>query len=121
MLRIAPFKSDAEYVVPLEVDGEIGSQDFANVVSAIEKRLEQHDRLRLYIELKSLGGMPASTVFNELRGAIKHWDRFDKLAVVTDTEGVRTATTVLDKLAPKMECKTYRVDEREAAQKWVVD
>ena len=119
MLRIAPFKSDAEHVVPLEVDGDIGAQDFSNIVSTIEKRLEQHDTLRLYVEIKSLGGMSASTVFSELKDSIKHWDRFDKLAVVTDVEGVRTATTVIDKLAPKLECKTYRFDERESARQWV--
>ncbi|HET7313871.1 STAS/SEC14 domain-containing protein [Salinisphaera sp.] len=120
MLRIAPFKSDSEHAVPLEVDGEIGAQDFANVVSTVEKRLEQHAALRLYIEIKSLGGMSASTVFGELKNSIKHWNRFDKLAVVTDVEGVRTATKVIDKLTPKMECKTYRFDDREAARQWVI-
>ncbi|WP_423823523.1 STAS/SEC14 domain-containing protein [Salinisphaera sp. SPP-AMP-43] len=120
MLRIAPFPSDADHVVPLEIDGEVGSQDFANVLSDIEQRLQQHDTLRLYIEIKSMGGMSASTVFSELKDAIKHWDRFDKLAVVTDVEGVRTATTVLDKLAPKMDCETYRFDGRESARQWVI-
>lgn len=121
MLRIAPFPSNTDHVVPLEIDGEIGSQDLSNVVSEIEKRLEAHDRLRLYIELKSLGSASVSTVFNELKDTVKHWDRFDKLATVTDVEGVRTATTVLDKLAPSMECRTYRFDERDAAQLWVID
>ncbi|MGN8157601.1 STAS/SEC14 domain-containing protein [Salinisphaera sp. RV14] len=120
MLRIAPFKSDAEHVVPLEVDGEIGAQDFSNVVATIEKRLAQHDRLRLYIEIHSLGSMAASSVFSELKDAIRHWDRFDKLAVVTDVEGVRTATAVIDKLAPRLECKTYRFDERETARQWAI-
>ena len=105
MLRIAPFKSDAEHVIPMELEGEVTSQDFANVLSVVEQRLEDHDTLRLYIEIHSLGGMSASALFNELKDAIKRWDRFDKLAVVTDVEGVRTATTVMDKLAPRMECR----------------
>ena len=119
MLRIAPFEPDVDHVVPLEIDGEINSRDFANVLSDLEKRLATHDTLRLYIEIRSLGGMGASTVFNELKDAIKHWDRFDRLAVVTDVEGVRTATTVIDKLAPKMECQTFRFDARDTAQAWV--
>lgn len=120
MLRIAPFKSDAEHVIPMELEGEVTSQDFTNVLSVIEQRLEDHDTLRLYIEIHSLGGMSASTVFNELKDAIKRWDRFDKLAVVTDVEGVRTATTVMDKLAPRMECETFRVNAREEARQWVL-
>ncbi|RJS94766.1 STAS/SEC14 domain-containing protein [Salinisphaera sp. Q1T1-3] len=120
MLRLAPFKSDADHVVALEIDGAIGAQDFTNIVSTINDRLEQHDSLRLYIELKSLGGMAVTDTFDQIRDAIGHWNRFDKLAVVTDIDGVRTATSVLDKLAPKMACQTYRFDARESAQQWVI-
>lgn len=119
MLRIAPFKPDVDYVVPLEIEGEIASQELANVLSEIEKRLAVYDKLRLYIEIKSLGAMSASTMFNELKDAIKHWGRFDRLAVVTDVEGVRTATSMIDKLSPAMECETFRFDARDSAQAWI--
>ena len=55
----------------------------------------------------------------ELKDAIKHWERFDKLAVVSDVEGIRTATTVIDKLSPNTECETFRAADRDSAQAWV--
>ena len=119
MLRIAPFKPDVDYVVPIEIDGEINSRDFSNVLAKMEEQLAKHDKLRLYVEIKSLGGMSASTAFNELKDAIKHWERFDKLAVVSDVEGIRTATTVIDKLSPNTECETFRSADRDSAQAWV--
>lgn len=120
MLRIAPFRDDAKHVVPLEVDGRIGFQDFANVVSTIEQRLQRHDRLRLHLEIYSLGGISAETLFTEFTDAIRHWNRFDKLAIVTDIGGVERVASVVDALAPGIACKAFTFAQRESARQWAI-
>ena len=120
MLRIAPFPVDAGHVLPIEIDGAVGKQDFANIVAELENRLAEHDKLSLYVEIHSLGGVSPQALFNDLKAAIKHWDRFDKQAVVTDVSGVAKAADWSDKIMPKTTIRGFSMAERESARQWII-
>ncbi|MES1925354.1 STAS/SEC14 domain-containing protein [Salinisphaera sp. T31B1] len=120
MLQTIDFPADHDAVVALELDGEIGDRDFEQVLAAVEARLRQCDTLRLYVEVRSLGKVSPQTVVKDLRAAVKHWNRFDKLALVTDISAIRTAIGTASRFMPGIELEAFDFHHRESARQWII-
>jgi hypothetical protein len=120
MLKPIPFRSDADHVIALELDGKVEKTDIENVLAAVEEKLGRHDKLRIYIEIKSLGGVAPRALLDDLKAALKHWDRFEKEAIVTDISAITTVVPWLDKVFPVTELKVFEPSGRESAHQWVI-
>lgn len=116
MLRIAPFPADANHVVPLEIHGKLSAQDAENVVAKVEERAASYDTLRLYVEIHSLGTVSPQPVLSGLKDAVKHWRRFEKVAIVTDNDNLRKAVDFTDKVAPGTKIRSAAMEDREATR-----
>ena len=119
MIRILPFDDDR--VVALHVDGKTTAEDLPPVLSTIEKKLAVHDRLRIYLELHDFGGLSADALLGDLKAALKHWNRFEREAIVTDTAWAQKVASAAGRLVPGLDIRSFAFNERDAARSWIRD
>lgn len=89
MIELVPGQPDG--VIELTASGTVTGADYENVVyPAVEAALEKTDRIRLLFHLGTdfegydLGGM-----WDDTKLGLRHWDGFERVAVVTDTGWMR--------------------------------
>ena len=109
-------------VIGFRVDGKIDDDSFKKAMESINAALGHAQKLSVYAEVKSLGGMSIETFFENLKFKFQilgELDRFDKEAVVTDKRWLETVTKVVDKLFPSIEVRCYPFDDRDKALAWI--
>lgn len=117
MITLLPTASDD--LIALQIDGRIDDNAYEAVIEAIEERLDRHETLRVYVEVEDLGRISIETVLKDIRFGLKHWDRFSKMAIVTDTRWLKTITDPVDSLFPPIDLRAFPLEEREAARTWL--
>lgn len=109
----------ADRVVGVRINGRIDTDSFDAMLDVINDRLSRHDRIRLYVELESLGGMSFEALFKDFRFALGTWRRFDREAVVTDRAWVQKILPIMDRLFPTIQIKVFDGDDRRLARQWI--
>ena len=117
MIEILDF--DSEKVVGIVMKGKIGADDIGLVSELVEKKLETNDKLGVYVEVESFGGISIEAFCKDMKLGIKSFGKFDKKAVVTDKSWMKGLGEVSDKLFSSIEIRCFPFDQKEDAIKWV--
>ena len=117
MLELIPLEADN--VVGFRIEGKIAADEFDEVVAVIEERLERHDKLRIYAEVPSFGGMSARAFIKDMNFGLRNWRHFEKEAVVTEKAWLRRMAQLGGRLAPGIEIRVFSADEKDEARAWV--
>lgn len=82
--------------------GEVTAEDYENVlIPELEARLGRHDRLRfLYVLGEEFEGFSAKAVWDDTRVGMRHLTRFDRIAVVSDTNWIRRTMQAVGFVVP---------------------
>jgi hypothetical protein len=107
-------------VVGLEAVGHVSADDYSNVLEpAVERALQQHDKLRLlYVLGEEFAGYSAGAAWEDAKLGISHWGAWERIAIVTDREWVRDGLRAFAWMLPG-EVKVFALDARDAAGDWV--
>jgi len=117
MMEHIPMSDDR--VVGIRVDGTIREDDLRAMVGVIEEKLTRHEKLRAYVEVVRLGGIEPRALFEDVKLGLKHWDRFERKAAVTDAQWMAKVAEVVSPLFPSIEVRVFPVSERDAAIRWI--
>jgi hypothetical protein len=117
MLTLIPFDADA--VIGLRVEGKISAAEFEDAKKAIEERFGRHEKISLYAEILSFGGISLEALLKDIKFSLGHWIRFEKEVIVTDKSWLHKVGFAADKVFPGMEVKVFPIEEREGAQRYV--
>lgn len=115
MLSFIEFGSDK--ILGVHMSGEISDGDYDAVKELTEKRLNEYPKLRIYVELEGFEGMSLKSYLKDFKLGIKHWDRFEKEAVVSKKEWHPKLMNLSDELFTRM--KVFSFDEKERAKEWI--
>jgi len=85
----------------------------------MEEMLKEHNKLRVYAEVEEIGGMSVHTLMKDIHFKLKHWQDFEKEAVVSDKSWLESWVSIADKLFPHIEVKHFSTDEKEKAKEWI--
>jgi len=97
MMELIELQED--HIVGLRIDGKVDNETFDRVLAEIEDRLTRHDKIRLYVELVSLGGIGLEALFKDMKFGLGNWRRFEREAVVSDRSWVHKIASVADRPA----------------------
>ncbi|WP_017661238.1 STAS/SEC14 domain-containing protein [Baaleninema simplex] len=118
-IALIPLKNDA--AIGLSIDGKIEASDIDRISEEVEKRLQTHEQLRVYVEMKRLGGISLEALFEDLKFAFKHFKDFDRKAVVCDAKWVEPAASISNRLFRHIEVKCFPFDRQEEARSWICE
>ncbi len=117
MMTMIPMEDDR--VIGVRINGHIRVEQMAEMVEAVEAKLEDHEKLRAYVELEALGDIDLKALFADLKMGLDHWYRFERKATVTDMKWIGTVADVVAPLFPSIELKVFPTAARDAAIAWV--
>ena len=97
------------------MDGKIEIDDMTRVTTVVEERLKKHDKLRIYVELESIGGISLEALWEDLKLGFNNFKHFSHKVVVTDKQWVAKVASVVDRLIPSIELRAFPKEERDEA------
>lgn len=102
-------------VAAFRCTGQVTKDDYARVlIPAALAKLRSHDKVRVYYEIaEDFSGFDAGAMWEDFKVGIEHLTRWDKVAVVTDIDWIRTAIRSFAFLMP---ATTRLFSRAEAAQ-----
>ena len=107
-------------VVGVRAVGEVDDDDYDDVLEpAIEDRLTRHDKIRLlYVLGPEFTGYEGDAMWEDTKLGVKTFNKYDKMAIVTDTTWVRRAVKAFGWLIPG-EVEVYAYDQLADARAWI--
>lgn len=110
MIDIIP--TNADNVIGCRIDGKIDTGDIETVAEYIEDKIMQDKKQRIYVELIKLEGISLEALFKNLKLGIKHFNDFDKKAIITDKGWIKKVAAIADKIFPNIEVKCFSFEEK---------
>ncbi|MFY9327340.1 MAG: STAS/SEC14 domain-containing protein [Georgfuchsia sp.] len=101
--------------------GQVTKQDYATVlIPAVERKLKDHDKVRLYYETSSdFAGIDPGAVWEDTKVGVSHLLRWERFAVVTDVEWIKHTMKFFSFLLPS-ELRVFPTTESAQAREWIV-
>ncbi len=108
-------------VAAFECHGHVTKADYESVlVPDIEKRLLEHDKVRIYYQIApDFVGIDPGAVWEDTKVGFTHFLRWERFAVVTDIEWITQTMKFVGFLMPG-EMRAFPEAEAEQAREWVV-
>jgi SpoIIAA-like len=89
-------------VVGLAASGRVTADDYESVVfPAIESRLKEHAKIRILYQIgPKFSGFTAGAMWDDAKVGLAHLSAWEKIAVVTDVDWIRTAVGIFKFVIP---------------------
>ncbi|MXN67393.1 STAS/SEC14 domain-containing protein [Stappia sp. GBMRC 2046] len=109
-----------ESVAAFACHGHVTRDDYLKtLVPAVEQAFSKHEKVRLYYEIgPDFKNVDAGAVWTDFATGVKHWMRWERIAVVTDVEWIRNTMWAFGFLMPG-EIRLFPIAERDAAREWI--
>lgn len=102
--------------------GTVTEADYRDVlIPALEKAIEAREHVRLLARIEpDFEGYTLGAMADDARIGLKHWNGFDRAAIVTDLGWIRTAAQALSVFIP-CPVMVFPLGEEADARRWLVD
>jgi hypothetical protein len=110
------------HVVGIRATGDVSKEDYEQVlVPHIEELLKKQDDINYLLVLETgVQNFSVASWFEDLKLGLKHFTKWNKIAVVTDQKGVEWFTDAFRFLVPGT-AKGFTIAGLEEAKKWIVE
>ncbi|RYH08150.1 STAS/SEC14 domain-containing protein [Tropicimonas sp. IMCC6043] len=109
-------------VMEIHLSGVVTSDDYADVlVPAIEKALQDREQLRVLVRVgEGFERYTLEAMGADARLGLKHWNGFDRIAVVSDTGWLNTTVRAVS-IFVNCPVSVFALGEEDAARRWLVE
>ena len=104
-------------VVGFEISGTVHADDYRDVVLPALQRAYASDEFRFVIVIPEFGGITGGGLWQDLKVGVEHLHAWKRIALVTDIDWVRYATTLFGWMTPG-EVKIFPLAQRDEAIAW---
>jgi hypothetical protein len=105
-------------VIGFESQGPLTKEDYTEVMVPTIDAAAQDGKVRLVYVVGPDFGIEHGAVWQDLKLGMRDWSRWERLALVTDHDWMRTALQAFGWMVPG-EVRAYRLAERDEAVQWV--
>jgi L-rhamnose mutarotase len=108
-----------ENVVGIELTGEVTKDEYDQVYPEVEKLAKREGEINYLVLLNTeFKNLTLGVWWDDFRLALKHYSKWNKIAVVSNEEGIRNATDIMGFVYPG-ESRSFALNELEQAKQWV--
>ena len=102
--------------------GHVTKADYEGMlIPDIEKRLLDHDKVRIYYETATdFAGIEPGAIWEDTKVGFTHFLRWERFAVVTDVEWIQHTMKLVGFLMPG-EMRAFPTAEAERARSWITE
>jgi len=109
----------ADNVAGFVLDGKIEDEEYERAVRLIEEKLQRHEKLRIYTEIQKIGGLSLQSSVKNITFKLKHFRDFERTAIVCNKAWLDKYVSVMGKLFPSIEARSFTFEEKQRALKWI--
>ena len=100
--------------------GQISGEEMQRlVIPSVEAALREQERIKALVVFEpDFGGFSLEAAWDDTNLALRHWEGFERLAVVTDLGWLRQASRALALLLP-YPVQLFGLEEQDSARRWL--
>lgn len=113
-----------DHVIALSLDGTLTGEGLQEYRKVLEKKLEAHDHIGLYVDITNLTDMTANSIVEGTKADMElfsHIKQLDKCAFLSDKEWPEAVISVADRFFPTIEMKVFPSSKKEEALSWAAE
>lgn len=100
--------------------GKITRHDYVDIlIPAMNAKLNAYGKIKLLFSLGPLDAVEWMAMWEDTKFGVTHWSDFSHIALVTDIDWAKSATTLFTPFFPG-EVKLFDTHDMDAAQEWLV-
>lgn len=110
-----------DHVIALELDGKLTGEGVQKYHNILEKKLQQHAQVGIYVDLAGLTDMSAMALIEGTKADLElfsHLKQLNRCAFVSDKEWPQTLISCAQLLFPVLDLKVFPTEQREEALNW---
>jgi ABC-type transporter Mla MlaB component len=111
-------QTDADSTLAYHLSGKITSDDIKGIWSEMEAAIENHDRIRLLVEIENLDHVTAPAVWEDVKHITAYVKHIERIAVVGDASWQAYFTRAAA-IVPNLEAQFFARVRREEADQWI--
>jgi hypothetical protein len=110
------------YVAGFTASGEVTKTDYEKVlIPRIEEAYKKHGHIHFIFELRTdVGNFTTAAWWKDLMVGLKHFSRWEKMAIVSDQKAVEKISDWISPVLPGT-TKGFKLEELEQARNWVAE
>lgn len=110
----------ADNIVGIMIKSDLDLDAIEEVHNEISKRILEHKKINLYVEIESGATFSLPAVLKDLTFKFKNSNKFKKIAVVTDMNWLQNLMEIKD-LLMDAEIQSFNVENRLNAISWIAE
>jgi len=107
-------------VLHVTVSGKLEEEDYERFVPEVERRIRQHGKLRLLVELVDFEGWEATALWEDLKFDWRHFSDFERLAIVGEKRWQEGMASFC-KPFTTAEIEYFDSSEMDQAKRWIAE
>ncbi|MEO8451890.1 MAG: STAS/SEC14 domain-containing protein [Gemmatimonadota bacterium] len=109
-----------DHVLGFKATGRVTADDYESIlVPAVEKALSHHQRVRLlYLLGDGFEGFTGAAAWEDAKVGLRHFTRFDRVAVVTSVDWIRHSVKAFGFIMPG-EVRVFESNDLSKAREWI--
>jgi hypothetical protein len=104
--------------VYLKAAGRLTDADYKALVPKLEAVIQAHRSIRLYVDMTALSGWSIKAAWDDMVFGLRHWNDFERLALVGDKRWQAIAAKAMDALS-KGEVRCFPAAAAGEARAWI--
>lgn len=115
MIIITPHYDEA--ILEVKIDGKLTKQDIDKFETHYKEAKTEDQKVSLLLEVERIN-YSLDGLFEDMKFDMKHWNDFDKIAVVSDKKSIELGSK-LPNLLPNLEVEHFSLSEKNQARNWL--
>jgi hypothetical protein len=107
-------------VIGFEASGKIAAEDYRDVILPALERAAKTGDVRFLIVMRDFDGITGGAIWQDLKIGVAHLHSWKRIALVTDIDWMTHATDLFGWMTPG-ETKTFALDQKDQAIRWVAE
>lgn len=109
-------------VLGFTAKGTVTAEDYeSTIIPAVEELFSRHEKVRFLYHLgEEFSGFDAAAVWDDTKIGLKHLAGWERMAVVSDVEWIRSAVRIFG-IAMPGHVRVFHDRELDAARRWVAE
>lgn len=107
-------------LLSFKLAGKLTKEDYANVVPALDAKVQRFGKVNVYLEIGDLDAVTLPALWVEIKEDVKHFDDFNRAAVVSDNSVLLTAASAVIGTITPAEVKHFTSDQKAEALRWAL-
>lgn len=115
MLIVTPHYDEA--ILEAKIDEKVTKQDIDKFETHFKEAKTEDEKVNLLLEVEDIN-YSLQGLLEDLKFDMKHWNDFDKIAVLSDKKSIELGSK-LPNMLPNLEVEHFSLSEKDQAMNWL--